>query len=1106
MDPISFIGTLASAGTIVAAITKCAHTLARLRGRFQEADITLRLLLAELSAVKAALVQVEDWANYSASNSPVNENLASGFSDSLDGCQLAMNLLGEEVSRLAAGFGENEDDTRARMRTVWNDSSMKDHQQRLHGQIAALQLLLQAVHIRTISGQAQFLREPKSRQIIEQMKDDTSSLRVIARSSRTATSVLARTESTVGSTIFPFDQAMLNTRVYQANGREATERRRGHTVENSAASQRREEEEREYAGAPVSPRPSESVSSRTLAPTIRVQDTASSNYLQGEQWTRPRPYEVSVASEPVSSRPRHVMPLAALSESALLSSGMQVPHRTKSDEIKGGIFAGLRQKTSRLSLNFSSKGQLSPRSPVSPSAGLQRGRRRSENDINRSIDLNASHSVDAIPLIVRAAQEGSMREIEELLDQGAKIEQMTSATRRTALAVAAHCGNDDIVGVLLQRGASLSVVDFSGMTPLHLAASRGHYRVVEQLLHDRADIDCLTPDRKTPLRLASDEGYDEVAILLLHRDAKVNARDSQQLTALHAAAKAGDVGMVDILVANGADVEAKDAVFMAAIHYAARGGHNAILETLLKKKSNLECPGMASKTPLMFACEAGHKQTVELLLKRRASLKQKADGDMTALHWASYNGHAEIVELLLQKQRSLLEAKTRDGRTPLHVATLARSFATAEILIRKGAAIEAQCSVMTRPLHYACDSGELSTVQLLVSSGASIEAENLHGRRPMHIAALKGSREITQLLLAKAASIDVRDAVGERPLCLAAAHGHLGLVQLLLDSGAATRLKFRDGQSHEDSPLCLAAKYGHLSVVLELLSRGASVRQRDEQDWPPLRYAAFFGHPSVVEVLLEAGASISGISSGGWGFNLTAERIGFANTNITEERKQRVLELLQVAEARERSQVSTAASPPTTQAYIPQRDGVVEADDHVSVPEMPTRPPPDPNSVAAIAALASQVSRDRPAGFHFLAPALESGAPNPYLGAPSLHQPYPPPTSLEPTISPYQSIPFTSPSMPKSAPPAPPGRPTDSVSSQLSTTQAELDRLQTLICSSCRLAGSAVPDLTCAACRRAVFRFSYDQTPSEHLGPTAGNKRPVSYADGTGAFVHELGS
>lgn len=894
----------------------------------------------------------------------------------------------------------------------------------------------------------------------------------------------------------------MNTRVYQTNGAEALGRRRENTVSNNTTSQLREEEVE-----PASPRPSQSAGSRTFSPTIRVQDTTSP--IAGEntkQWNRPRPYEVSVASEPAPSRPHYAMGPATLSESALSGTGMQIPYLTKSEEAKGGgILAGLRQRTSRLSINFTSKGQLSPRSPVSPSAGLQRGRRRSENDINRSIDLNSSQSIDQIPAIVRAAQDGSVREIEELLDQGAKIDEMTSATRRTALSVSAHCGNDDIVGVLLQHRADLGVVDFLGMTPLHLAASRGHYRVVENLLHDRAQIDCLTPDRKTPLRLASDEGYEEVAMLLLYRDAKVNARDSQQMTALHAAAKTGDAAMVDILVSNGADVEAKDANFMAAIHYAAQGGHNTIIETLLKKKkSNLECLGMASKTPLMFACEAGHTQTVELLLKKRASIKQKADGDMTALHWASYNGHAEVVELLLQKQRSLLESRTSDGRTPLHVATLARSFATAELLIRKGAAVEAQCSNKSRPVHYACESGDLSTVQLLVSSGASIEAENQFGRRPMHIAALNGLREIADLLLAKGPAIDVRDAVGERPLCLASAHGHLELVQLLLANGAAMRAKFRDGQSHEDSPLCLAAKYGHVPVVLELLGRDASVRQRDEQDWPPLRYAAHFGHPDVVEILLEAGASIGGISSGGWGFNLTAERIGFVNANITEDRKQRVLELLQIAEALERSQSAAVTTPPSLQVYEPHRDGVVEADDHVSVPEMPTRIPPNPNSVAAIAALASQVSQNRPAGFHFLAPDLESGAPSPYSGDPSPYQAHSPPTSLQSTVSRYQS--YMSPPMPDAPPPALTGRPIAPTSSQVSTSQVELDQLQTLICNSCRLGGSAVPDLTCAACRQAVFRFSHDHTASEPAGLSMGSDRPVSYVDGPGAFVHELGS
>jgi ankyrin repeat protein len=898
----------------------------------------------------------------------------------------------------------------------------------------------------------------------------------------------------------------MDTVVYRKNGGRAIARRL--------------DQRDQYEQARFSPRTPESRESSTLSPTIRVQDTSSTGMSTagvgpGEPWTRPKPYEASFSSESFPRRSNGRPPLApaAVSDSVLFPLGMQVPYRAKSEESKPGIWAAVKQRRSRMSLSLSGKAQLSPLSPVSPSAVLRRGRRRSDNDISRSVDLT-SNPADSVPPIVRAAQEGSVREIEELLDQGADIEQPTSATRRTALAVAAHCGNDDIVAVLLQYRASLQVVDAFGMTPLHLAASRGHYRVVEQLLHDHAEIDCLTPDRMTPLRLASDEGYEEVAMLLLHRNAKVNARDRQQLTPLHAAAKAGDATMVDILVANGADVEAKDANFMAAIHYAAEAGHTPIVETLLSKKSNVECLGKASVTPLMFACASGHKEVVKLLIKKKASLKQKADGDMTALHWASYNGHAEIVDLLLQR-RSAIEARTSDGRTPLHVATLSRSFATAELLVRKGASVEAQCSNMARPLHYACESGELATVQLLISSGANMEAENQVGRRPLHIAALQGSKEIAELLVSKGAFIDVRDSVGERPLCLASANGHLELVQSLLDKGAAMRSKFKDGQSHEDSPLCLAAKYGHLSVVLELLARGASVRQRDEQNWPPLRYAAFFGHPDVVEILLESGASIGGISSGSWGFNMTAERIGFANSGISEEKKQRVLELLHIAETREKAQQPNAETVPTAQAYVPQRDGVVEADDQMAVPEMPTRPPPpNPNSVAAIAALAASVSQDPPSGFHFLAPDLESGAPNSSPNAPSPYQAFSLP-SHQPTVSPYQtprhsevSPPenLVSPPMPASPPPPPPStiRPQAPVFSRVSSSQADMDRLRNLTCDSCTLAGKIVPDLTCATCRGAVFRFSYNQSASEQSNGVRGGERPVSVLDG--GFVHEIGS
>ena len=150
--------------------------------------------------------------------------------------------------------------------------------------------------------------------------------------------------------------------------------------------------------------------------------------------------------------------------------------------------------------------------------------------------------------------------------------------------------------------------------------------------------------------------------------------------------------------------------------------------------------------------------------------------------------------------------------------------------------------------------------------------------------------------------------------------GHLEVVKTLLDRGAALRSKYSSGPSHEDSPLCLAAKNGHVTVVQELLTRGASVLQKDEQNWQPLRYAAFNAHPEGVELLLRYGATISSGASGGWGFNITAQRIGFANdVSNQEHRKGQVLRLLTTAEAREQQvqeQISSAtstASPPTMQ-------------------------------------------------------------------------------------------------------------------------------------------------------------------------------------------------
>lgn len=148
MDPASIVGLISASGTIVSAITFTVKGLSDLRGRYAGADVRIRLLIGELSTVKSALNQIQDWVEYNLVGAPTEEDLVDGLHISLDGCKVAMTVLAEEVAALTGTTASNASQFNlslsSRARYAWNESSMKEHQDRLHAQVAALQLLLQA--------------------------------------------------------------------------------------------------------------------------------------------------------------------------------------------------------------------------------------------------------------------------------------------------------------------------------------------------------------------------------------------------------------------------------------------------------------------------------------------------------------------------------------------------------------------------------------------------------------------------------------------------------------------------------------------------------------------------------------------------------------------------------------------------------------------------------------------------------------------------------------------------------------------------------------------------------------------------------------------------
>lgn len=85
-------------------------------------------------------------------------------------------------------------------------------------------------------------------------------------------------------------------------------------------------------------------------------------------------------------------------------------------------------------------------------------------------------------------------------------------------------GHEQVVDMLLERGAPISAKTKNGLAPLHMAAQGEHVDAARILLYHRAPVDEVTVDYLTALHVAAHCGHVRVAKLLLDRNADANAR------------------------------------------------------------------------------------------------------------------------------------------------------------------------------------------------------------------------------------------------------------------------------------------------------------------------------------------------------------------------------------------------------------------------------------------------------------------------------------------------------------------------------------------------------------------------------------------------------
>ncbi|XP_062271621.1 protein phosphatase 1 regulatory inhibitor subunit 16B [Scomber scombrus] len=204
---------------------------------------------------------------------------------------------------------------------------------------------------------------------------------------------------------------------------------------------------------------------------------------------------------------------------------------------------------------------------------------------------------------------------------------------------------DEMVKILLDRGASVNAQDNELWTPLHAAATCGHAGLVKILIAHGADLLAVNSDGNMPYDLCEDDptldiietamanrGITQEMINetrasternmlgdiqeLLREGQEINQQDSQGATLLHITAANGYVQAAELLLEGGARMDLRDSDGWQPLHAAACWGQMHVAELLVSHGASLNAKTFLEETPIDL-CEDEEFRAILLDLKHK---------------------------------------------------------------------------------------------------------------------------------------------------------------------------------------------------------------------------------------------------------------------------------------------------------------------------------------------------------------------------------------------------------------------------------------------------------------------------------------------------------
>ncbi|GJQ80547.1 hypothetical protein Trydic_g19952 [Trypoxylus dichotomus] len=268
---------------------------------------------------------------------------------------------------------------------------------------------------------------------------------------------------------------------------------------------------------------------------------------------------------------------------------------------------------------------------------------------------------------------------------------------RPPLHVLAHVESENIVKLLLEKGANVNLANVCGETSLYFALYGRRLDTVKLLLENGADVNVQNERGCSPLHVAAHMRHASAVKELLDKKASVNLRSRDGETALHLAVRGMRLDEIELLEKRSDDNTPEDS--------------ESIVRLLLEVCANIEVHDGDAKAAVYLAVCRQYVGIIRLLLEHGADANLQDNHGSTPLHVAIHTQQEDIIRVLLEGSSCVNHQNANGGTT----------------------------------LHKIASKATLDTIGLLLENGADANMQNKDGHTPLDLAG--NDEDIVKLLL-----------------------------------------------------------------------------------------------------------------------------------------------------------------------------------------------------------------------------------------------------------------------------------------------------------------------------------------------------------------------